>query len=231
MPTAVITGASRGIGRAIAAAFAATGHHLVLAARSEDTLEDAAAAIRESAEVEILAVGADVGTSDGANELIAAALERFGSVDVLVNNAGTAPLCPIVEMNDDDFQATLDVNVAAVFYTTRAAWPHMKKQKRGTIINISSLASLDPFPGFAVYGACKSWVNLFTKAAAAEGKEDNIRVFGVGPGAVDTGMLRGHFPDFPDEQTLQPNDIAKLTVALCDEAFDHSSGQTIFASR
>ncbi|MGE3180053.1 MAG: SDR family NAD(P)-dependent oxidoreductase [Phycisphaerae bacterium] len=231
MPVAVITGASRGIGRAIAMRFARDGYDLAIAARHEDDLEAVAEAIGEEAGVQIFAVAADVGTREGADEILSAAVERFGRVDVLINNAGTAPLSPIATMDDDAFHASLDVNVASVFYMTRAAWSKMKKQGGGTIVNISSLASLDPFPGFAVYGACKAWVNLFTKAAATEGKADNIRVFGVGPGAVETQMLRGHFPDFPAAQALEPGAIANAVFAVCDDAFAHSSGQTIFVAK
>jgi NAD(P)-dependent dehydrogenase (short-subunit alcohol dehydrogenase family) len=107
---------------------------------------------------------------------------------VLVNNAGTAPLCPLEQIDDKLLSDTLAVNVQAVVYTCRAAWPALQ-QSRGTIINISSVAAVDPFPGFSLYGATKAWVNAFTQALAGEGKPLGIRALCVGPGAVETRMF------------------------------------------
>ena len=90
---------------------------------------------------------------------------------------------------------------------------------------------MDPFPGFAVYGATKAWVNIFTHALAGEGKKAGIKVFGVGPGAVETQMLRKPFPDFPADQALQPDDIAGAVEWLLDERCVHMTGQTIYVRR
>jgi NAD(P)-dependent dehydrogenase (short-subunit alcohol dehydrogenase family) len=225
--TCVITGASRGIGLAIARRFARGGNRIVAAARDEGRLRQAAEQIR-TAGGECDAVAADVATLEGARRLIDRARTSFQRVDVLVNNVGAAPLSAVEKTSDADFEAAIAANCAAVFYTTRAAWPIMREQGGGTIVNISSMSSVDPFPGFSVYGACKAWVNLFTKAAADEGKAVGIRVFAVAPGAVETDMLRSNFPKIPREQTLDPDDVAGLVEAVCDRRMDHSTGQTIF---
>jgi len=118
-----------------------------------------------------------------------------------------------------------------VFFCTRSVWPVMRAGGGGTVVNLSSLASIDPFPGFAVYGGTKAWVNTFTKAAADEGRPHGIRVLAVAPGAVETRMLRHHFPDFPATETLAPDDVARLVEACCGPALAHSSGQTLFIRR
>ncbi|MGE0480061.1 MAG: SDR family NAD(P)-dependent oxidoreductase [Phycisphaerae bacterium] len=226
----VITGASRGIGLATARRMAAGAGGLLLAARDETALRAAAESVAAiGARVETAAL--DVGTSDGARRLITTALARFGRVDFLVNNAGYAPVAPIESMTDGDFDRVFATNCGAVFHATRAAWPAFRAQGGGAIVNVSSVASVDPFAGFAAYGAAKAWVNLFTKATADEGRPYRIRAYAVAPGAVETAMLRGGFPDFPAEQTLDPDDVAAVVESCCRGALRHSSGQTIFVRR
>ena len=226
----IVTGASRGIGRATALAFAREGYDLLIAARSKDALAQTAAQVRETgAACETLA--ADVATRAGCEQLVNAALDRFGRLDVLVNNAGAAPMGPIESFPDEDFDAAVGVNIAAVFYATRAAWGPLVRSGGGVIVNVSSVASVDPFTGFAVYGGCKAWVNTFTRAVAEEGRPHNVRVFAVAPGAVDTQMLRQHFPDFPAAQCLRPEDVAATIVAVTRPELAHATGQTIFVRR
>lgn len=227
---AVVTGGSRGIGLATARQLASQGYALVLAARSRDPLEAAAAQLREAG-VACESVAVDVGSPAGAGEVIDAALRRFGRLDVLVNNAGVAPVAKLDAVTDDAFSGCVSTNVAAVFYTTRAAWPAMRAQGSGVIVNVSSVASVDPFPGFSVYGACKAWVNAFTKAVAAEGRPLGIRAYSVAPGAVETSMLRSAFPDFPAKQTLAPEQVAAVISRLCDPAFSPASGETVFVRK
>jgi NAD(P)-dependent dehydrogenase (short-subunit alcohol dehydrogenase family) len=224
--TCVITGASRGIGLATALRFAEQGCQIVAAARQEADLTAACRQI-EAAGAKVHSVVVDVGQPDAARRLIDAAQQRFGRIDVLVNNAGRAPLAPLGKFDPAEFDRVLAVNVAAIFHTSQAVWPFMQAQHGGVIVNISSRAAVDPFPGFAVYGASKAWVNLFSQALADEGRPHNIRVFSVAPGAVETGLLRAAFPDFPREKTLAPDDVARVIVALCDESMAPSSGQTV----
>jgi len=228
--TCVVTGASRGIGLATALRFAKAGYSIVAAARDEKMLAEAAQKIA-AAGAACVTVAGDVGRAEVAERLIDAAVQRFGRVDVLVNNAGWAAVKPIAKTSLDEYDRTIGVNIHAVFYTTRAVWPVMVRQPGGVIVNISSAASVDPFPGLSTYGACKAWVNLFTFAAANEGRTHGIRVYGVAPGAVETALLREGFPDYPADRTLDPDVIAGVIEAVCDERMAHCSGQTIFVRK
>jgi NAD(P)-dependent dehydrogenase (short-subunit alcohol dehydrogenase family) len=228
--TCVITGGSRGIGLATALRFAKRLDNVVIAARTARSLEGAVQQIVDAGAL-CEAVPTDVGTPAGAKEVIDVAIQRFGRIDVLVNNAGAAPLAKMTEFTVGQFRQCVDVNIGGVFYATRAAWPHLMEQESGTIVNISSAASVDPFQGFAVYGACKAWVNLFTQAIAEEGRPLGIRALAVAPGAVETKMLRRNFPDLPRSQTLDPDQVAAVVEAVCEPPFIHTSGQTVFVRR
>lgn len=228
--TCIITGASRGIGLATALRLARAGYHAVIAARHAAELESAAKQIA-AVGVGVEAVPVDVSEPAAARELTSVALKRFGRIDVLVNNAGCAPLGSVDQISPEDFQKTLAVNVSAVFHHTQAVWPILRDQHGGTIVNISSVAAFDPFPGFSVYGACKAWVNLYTRATADEGRKLGIRVFAVAPGAVETQMLRSAFPTFPKAQTLDPDAVAATVESLIDERMAYCSGQTIIVKR
>jgi NAD(P)-dependent dehydrogenase (short-subunit alcohol dehydrogenase family) len=225
----VVTGASRGIGRAVALRLARAGFAIVGAARSPEPL----AQLRR--EVEALGaacetVAADVGTEEGAARVIDAARRRFGRIDVLVNNAGLATLLTTAEAATRDYRALLAANVDSAFLMTHHAWP-LLAASHGAVISVSSMASADPFPGLGLYGACKAWVNLFTKAIAGEGRPVGIRAFAVAPGAVETDMLRGAFPDFPAGAALDPDDVAQVIESLADSRMKAASGATIFVQK
>lgn len=225
----VITGAGRGIGRALSLRLTAAGMNVLAVSRTETELDETSALCSKHPGRCITHV-ADITDATEVDRLIARCRSDFGRLDVLVNNAGVAPLSPVDKMSDADFRQLTAVNMEAVFRLCRGAWP-LLKESRGTIINISSVASVDPFPGFAAYGASKAWVNVFSQALAAEGKPFGIRVFSVAPGAVETRMLRGAFPDLPVDETLQPDDVAAMIELLLDERCRHSSGQTVFVRR
>ena len=229
-PVCVVTGGSAGIGLAVAGHFAARGYRVALCGRDPQTLRAAEQQIALTAPA-CVALALDLGQPGAPARLIDEAVRRFGRVDVLVNNAGHAPRAPLDQISPADFEQAVAVNVGAVFHATQAVWPVMRRQTSGVIVNISSLASVDPFPGFSVYGACKAWVNLFTKAAADEGRPLRIRVYCVAPGAVETRLLRGLFKDFPAEQTLAPAEVAALVGSLCEEPMRYVSGQTLFVRR
>jgi NAD(P)-dependent dehydrogenase (short-subunit alcohol dehydrogenase family) len=228
--TCIITGASRGIGLATALRFARSGYNLVIAASHENELQRAAGQVA-AAGAECAAVVGDIRLPESAGRLIETATQRFGRIDVLINNAGFGVLKPVDQTTPEDFDRTLAVNVGAVFYMTRAVWPVMRKQGGGIIVNVSSAASTDPFRGLSVYGATKAWVNLFTQATADEGRALGIRVYAIAPGAVETTMLRGMLPDLPAEHVLDPDAVAAAIEAMCGEGLAHSSGQTVFVRK
>ncbi len=229
--TCVITGASKGIGLATALRFARDGYHIVAAARNEKDLKAAADQIK-SAGAECLAQAVDVADSQQLHGLIRAAAEACGRIDVLVNNAGCAPLVPVADMDPADFERTLQVNIAGIFHATQAVWPIMQQQQQGgVVVNISSVASVDPFAGFAAYGASKAWVNIFTKALAEEGKPHGIRVYAVAPGAVETGLMRSVLPEFPAEKALAPDDVAGVIATVCEPQMAPSTGGTVFVRK
>jgi 3-oxoacyl-[acyl-carrier protein] reductase len=229
-PVCVVTGGSAGIGLAVAGHFAARGYRLALCGRDPQALRAAEQQLAQTASA-CVTLALDLGLPGAPARLIDEAVRRFGRVDVLVNNAGHAPRAPLEQITDGDFTQAVAVNVSAVFHATRAVWPVMRRQGSGVIVNLSSMASVDPFPGFSVYGACKAWVNLFTKATADEGRAVGIRVYAVAPGAVETRLLRGLFQDFPAEQALAPAEVAAVVGSLCEESLRYVSGQTVFVRK
>ena len=228
-PVCIVTGASRGIGFAVADRMSQRGFAIVAVARNEPNLHASVEQLGRTGAT-IIGIAADVATTAGAEAAVRAAIDKFGRIDGLVNNAGAAPLAKIPEFTDAQLTECIDANIASTFRMTRAAWPHLSRAG-GTIVNISSLASVDPFAGFAVYGACKTWINAFTSAAANEGRAARIRVFAVAPGAVETRMLRQHFPDFPADATLAPDEIAAAVSRCFDIELDDKLGQVIFVKK
>ncbi len=228
--TCIITGASRGIGLATARRFASAGYHLVLSARGEQELKQAAAKVATPG-IEAVTVVGDIAQPETAQRLVDTAVGRFGRVDVLINNAGFGVLKPIEETTSEDFDRTLAVNVAGVFHMTRAVWPVMRQQGGGIIVNISSVASVDPFRGFSVYGASKAWVSTFSQATADEGAGIGIRVYCVAPGAVETSMLRSLIPNVPDKYVLEPEAVAATIEAICGDRMAYCTGQAIFVRK
>jgi NAD(P)-dependent dehydrogenase (short-subunit alcohol dehydrogenase family) len=234
MPTAIVTGASSGIGRATALKLAAMGYNVALAGRTRETLDKVASEIAGAGGPKTLAVPANVSRLDDVNNLVRRAHEAFGRIDVLVNNAGYAPLVPTHEITPEQWHEVLDTNLSSAFYATRAVWPIMTAQtpKGGVIINISSMAAKDPFPNLGAYGVAKAGINLLTLATAREGDAVNIRVIAIAPGAVDTPMFRSNFgKQFGDEFILQPENIADAILSAIDGSLRFSSGDTIYVHR
>jgi len=227
---AIVTGGGRGIGRAICRRFARGGSFVVAVARSDDDLAGTAQLIgNDGGRCAVFA--ADVSRIEQVRAMVDFTVREGGGLDILVNNAGIAPKAEVNDFDLETFDRMIAVNVAAPFYAAQAAWPIMQQRGGGIIINLSSLAAVDPFPGFAAYGASKAFVEGLTRGLAKEGRPHGIRVYGIGPGAVDTEMLRGPFPDFPAEQCLRPEDVAELAWHLIQPACQYSVGQTIYISR
>ncbi|MEU1015720.1 SDR family oxidoreductase [Streptomyces sp. NPDC005898] len=188
--TALVTGAGSGLGRAIARAFAAEGANVVVAGRTEAPLKETVALI-EAAGGTALAVTADVSRSADLAALVAATVDRFGSLDVAVNNAGVLRAGqPVAELPEEDWRTMLDINVTGVLLALQAEVKQMRTQPAGgAIVNIgSTLGAHTSAPGTAAYGATKAAVSALSRAAAAEHIRDGVRINTVSPGAADTSM-------------------------------------------
>ncbi len=230
--TAVITGAGRGIGRAIARRLAVHGANVVITSRTADQLDETRRLIeRGGGGGRVFAMTADVSQRADVEKLFAETTGLFGTVDVLVNNAGVAPVAEIEDMEPEMFDHLIEANIRSVYLCSRAAWPMMRANGGGVIVNIASVAAYDPFPGFAAYGAAKAFVVAYTKNLAREGAAAGIRVYAVAPGAVETPMLRSAFPDFPGEKALNADEVAAMVETMLSPAFRHSSGQTVTIMR
>ncbi|MEM1096518.1 MAG: SDR family NAD(P)-dependent oxidoreductase [Bacteroidota bacterium] len=181
---AIVTGASRGIGNYIAHGLAAEGCHLAICARSADAIEAAAADLRKKG-VEVLALALDLTEPDAGQQLVDAAMEKFGRVDVLVNNVGGNRRKPFAETTDQDWDEMLDLNVHSHFRTTRAAIPHMQAAGSGSIVFISSIFGREAGgPGLSIYNTTKTALISAAKIMALELAPDGIRVNSVAPGSI-----------------------------------------------
>ena len=186
---AMITGAGRGIGRAIATRMAAEGASLMLVARTHAEVEETAIACQEMG-VRALARAADVADWAAVQEVAAEALKAFGHVDILVNNAAVqGPIGPLVENDPAAWRHTVEVDLMGVFYGCKAVLPSMMKQRSGKIINLSGGGATGPRPSFSAYAASKAAVVRLTETLAEEVRAYNIQVNAVAPGAVNTRML------------------------------------------
>jgi 3-oxoacyl-[acyl-carrier protein] reductase len=225
---AVITGGSSGIGRATALRFVQAGYRVAICGRQPGKLAQSFAAIREaSPDAHCLSITTDVAHPESAKIFLAQVQEHFGRMDVLVNCAGHARLASVTEFAPEEFDALIRNNLSATFYCCQAVIPYLRARGRGVIVNFSSLAAVDPLRGFAVYGACKAWIELFTRALADELAADQIAVFSVRPGAVETPMLREVLPSFPGDAALSPSDVAEVIWRLTDPVWMHSTGMAI----
>ncbi|MDB9528583.1 3-oxoacyl-[acyl-carrier-protein] reductase [Oscillatoria sp. CS-180] len=185
---AIVTGASRGIGRATALALAAEGANVVVNyARSRTAADEVVATIADTAGSAI-ALQADVSDAEQVDSLIKATMDKWGRIDVLVNNAGITRDTLLLRMKPEDWQAVIDLNLSGVFLCTRAASKIMLKQRSGRIINIASVAGLMGNPGQANYSAAKAGVIGFTKTVAKEMATRSVTVNAVAPGFIKTDM-------------------------------------------
>ncbi|HKB27343.1 MAG TPA: SDR family NAD(P)-dependent oxidoreductase [Methylomirabilota bacterium] len=210
---AIVTGAGRGIGRAIAEAFAREGAAVVLAARTRQQIAEVAAAIK-AAGGRALAVPTDVTQDAAVVALVEQTVADFGRLDVLVTAAGTASFGPVVGTKPEDWDAMLAVNLRAVMACCRAVLPVMVHQHRGTILNIASVAAQRFIPGSAAYAATKAGVVVWSRVLREEVRAEGVRVGVLVPGAVDT-PLWDTIPQGPDRsRMLKPEDVARAAVLM-----------------
>ena len=223
---AVVTGASRGIGAATAAAVAAAGAHVVLAARDRRALDGVAARIRDAGG-QATPVPTDVSDEAAIGRLFAE-VTGIGQLSALVCAAGVLTPAPFAGTTSDMWHETLGVNLTGTFLCCRAAFTAMAPAGQGRIVNIASLSGVyatEKFPGLAAYNVSKYGVIGLTEALAVEGKEHGISAICLSPGAVDTEMLRRANPAL--RPGLTPDDVAELIVALLDSPLAPVSGANI----
>ena len=205
---AIVTGASRGIGKVVGAMLAREGASVVLAARSVRELELVAESLRDEG-AETLAMAADLTSEKEITRLVDATISNFSKVDILVNNAGVGVFKPVATTSAEEFDLMCGVNFRGLFLLTKAVLPHMIKAESGCIVNIASLAGKNSVKGGAVYAATKWAVRGFSSSLMLEVREKNIRVTTIFPGSVDTTFssmnLRG-------ERITQPSDVAEAVL-------------------
>ena len=232
---AVVTGASRGIGRAIALKLADEGAKVVVNySGSQAKAEEVVTAIQEAGG-EALAIQANVAKSDEVVALMDAAVKTFGSLDILVNNAGITRDNLLMRMKENEWDDVMDTNLKGVFLCTKAVTRQMMKQRAGRIINISSVVGVAGNAGQANYVAAKAGVIGLTKTTAKELASRNILVNAIAPGFIETEMTaelpeelkQGMLTQIPLAKLGQPEDIAKAVIFLASEDANYMTGQTL----
>ncbi len=210
---AIVTGAGRGIGRAVALALARAGAAVALASRTRAELAAVATEIHQGGG-RALAVPTDVSQDTAVEALVDQTVAELGRLDILVTAAGVAAFGPVSAAKPADWDAMLAVNLRAVMTCCRAALGPMTRQRRGTIVNIASVAATRAIPGAAVYGATKAGVVGFSRVLADEVRSDGIRVGVLLPGAVDTPLWDA-VPSPPDRgRMLRPDDVARAVMLM-----------------
>jgi NADP-dependent 3-hydroxy acid dehydrogenase YdfG len=231
----VITGASSGMGETAAKHLATLGATVVLGARRADRIEKLAKDIQDTGG-KALAIATDVTRRDQVKKLIDSAVEKFGKVDVILNNAGIMPLSPMERLNVDEWDRMIDVNIKGVLNGIAAVLPHMKNQKSGQIINTSSVAGHKTFPGSSVYSATKFAVMALSEGLRMEVKPYNIRTTIVSPGAVKTELL-DHISETDVQQAnkdyvgavgISPDSFARVVAFAISQPEDIDINEIIF---
>ena len=236
--TAIVTGARRGMGRAISLALAREGANVVVTDVSREDCQRVVDEIKRMG-TRGLALKCDVGSSSDVEAMVKRTVDEFGRVDILVNNAGVIAYKPFLELTEEDWDRTLNINLKGQFLCARAAGREMAKNKRGRIINIASISSGGcgiAFPLIAHYTASKGGVLGLTKALALELTPQGINVNAICPGAIDTDMAKGAkesgqlgqvLARIPKGRLGQPEEIANLAVFLASDESDYISGAAI----
>ncbi len=233
--TAIVTGGSRGIGRAIALCLAEEGANVaVIYAGNTAAAEETQKAIAEKGG-QAIAIQCDVANEDAVTAMMKQVKEQFGSIDILVNNAGITRDGLLMRMKTSDWQAVLDTNLTGTFFCTKAVTKIMMKQRSGAIVNLTSVVGLTGNAGQANYAAAKSGIIGFTKSVAKELASRGIRVNAVAPGCIDTDMTAVLSDAVKDEmlktiplgRVAQPEEVAKAVLFLVSDCASYITGQVL----
>ena len=211
--TAVVTGGTKGIGRAIAQSLVNAGVNVSFSARHESEIERAAAELNQAGSGRAAGFFCDVRDEAQVKAFFAQTVEKFGGIDIVVNNAGIGMFATVESMSADDFRAVIETNLCGVFYCCHEAIPLLKQRGGGYIINISSLAGTNAHPRMAAYNASKFGLNGFSEALMQEVRHDNIKVSYIMPGSVNT-EFGGDEPSDEKSWQLQPADVANTVLNL-----------------
>lgn len=233
--TAVVTGAARGIGRAIALGLAKKGCNVVINYSGSKEAAEETEKLCKEAGAETLVVQADVSVEEDCKKLVDSANERFGSIEILVNNAGITRDSLLAMMSAEDFDEVINVNLKGSFMMMKAVSRQMMKKRFGRIINISSVSGVMGNPGQVNYSASKAGVIGMTKSFAREVASRNITVNAVAPGFIDTDMtsempqevLKTMIENIPIKRSGNPEDIANAVCFLADESSSYITGQVL----
>ena len=219
----LVTGASQGLGRALALAFAREGARVAINSRSEEGVRPVAGEA-ESAGAEVLALAADVSRSADVERLVGATVERFGRIDVLVNNAGVlGPRVPIEEYPEDEWRRVMDANLNGLFLVTKAAIPHMPEG--GSIINVVSGVSVEGRAEWGAYSVSKFGVEGLTQILASELEERGIRANAVDPGGMRTEMRAAAYPEEDPMTRITPEENTGVFLYLASDESREVTGQ------
>jgi NAD(P)-dependent dehydrogenase (short-subunit alcohol dehydrogenase family) len=234
---ALVTGASRGLGRALALAFGAAGATVACAARSGDQVEETAARIREAGG-QARAVPLDVTRGEQIVTAVAAVTQALGPIDILVNNAGITAEKKTVEVTDDEWEGMLSTNLTSMFRCCRAVAPSMIARGRGKIVNIGSMWGRLGVPRYAAYCVSKAGVDALTRCLAIEWARHNIQVNCLAPGYLNTDFPKDKMADprtrdlilskIPARRLGEPAEMGPLAVYLASAASDFMTGQTVY---
>lgn len=210
---AIVTGATRGIGRAIASRLLEEGAGVAICGRSADAVSQAVGELSREHGGEVMGEAADVSRLEDVNRLFERVDERFGGLDILVNNAGVGIFRSVADLSPDDWRRTIDVNLTGVYYCCHAALPRFKQRPEGGyVIQIGSLAGKNPFAGGAAYNASKFGLIGFSEAMMLDHRHDNVRVSTIMPGSVDTEF--GGAGSQGAAWKIAAEDIANVVVTL-----------------
>jgi len=237
--TAIVTGASSGIGKAIAERFAADGADVVVCSREQDNVDPVAEEIEDSdRDGRVLAVECDVTDRDAVEALVDATVEEFGGVDVLVNNAGASFMAPFEEISENGWETIVDINLHGTYHCTQVAGERMREDGGGAVINLASVAGQKGSPHMSHYGAAKAGVINLTSTLAFEWAGDDVRVNCIAPGFVATPGVEsqmGVSAEDIDRESVErrigtAGEIADLARFLASPAASYVVGETITAA-